>query len=238
VSPSECAYGLLLEPRPGVSEHPLSGVARVPVPVAIDAHWSLCEWGTPLRFRVHLLGHAADHRRVVEDALIEGFVEGTADACPVSLAVRGWSECQTRDVVSNVGAGTAIERLRISMLSPVRLLRQKKALDTFDLASVARDLMFRISVWGHYHEDLEWPQAWRFLQEDAAAVRIKDTDVCLVSFHRYSGRQDRVIPMKGLLGTVEIERVSPELALLLRFGEICGIGKGASIGLGRMQSTV
>lgn len=234
----ECAYGQLLQPQPAQSGLPLSGVERAPVPVAIDAPWKFYEPGAPLRFRVILLGDASLLRDTVTEALIEGFIGGVGPGSSlVSVVPRGWRDGRFGAVETDSTAEPVGRRLRILMVSPLRLVRNKKELATFDLESVVRDLGFRLAVWGHYHEGLEWPAPWRFLQDDAHAVRVTASDVRQVSFHRYSGRQDRVIPMKGLMGTVDLSGVSPDLALLLRAGELCGVGKGASIGLGRIRIT-
>jgi hypothetical protein len=229
----ECAYGRLLEPQPARSGLPLSGVARAPVPLAIDAPWGFHQPGEPLRFTVVLLGAAAALRDLVAEAISVGFAKGIGPGLhPVSVAALGWRD---RRAAVPGGGGSGERRLRVALLSPLRLVRDKRELATFDLGSLVRDVGFRLAVWGHYHQGMEWPAPWRFLLEDAQDVRVAYSDVRLVSFHRYSGRQGRAIPLKGLLGTVVLAGVSPDLALLLRAGEVCGIGKGASIGLGRLS---
>jgi len=231
--PGDCAYGRLLEPQPARSGLPLSGVARAPVPLAIDAPWGFYEPGEPLRFTVVLLGAAAALRDLVAEAIGVGFAKGIGPGLhPVSVAPLGWQD-RSAAVTGEGDSGEC--RLRITLLSPLRLVRDKRELASFDLGSLVRDLGFRLAVWGHYHQGMEWPAPWRFLLEDAQDVRVACPDVRLVSFHRYSGRQGRAIPLKGLLGTIVLAGVSPDLALLLRAGEVCGIGKGASIGLGRIR---
>jgi len=230
IHPKGCVYGRLLETHPAQSGLPLAGVERAPVPFAIDAPWSMYEPGGPLRFRMVLLGDAGALRDTVTEALIAGFVDGMDESrCPVSLVPGAW-----RDGRLGAAAETSGGAFRMVLTSPLRLVRRKKELAEFDLGAVVRDLGFRLAVWGCHHQGLEWPAPWRFLQDEAAAVRVTAAQVRQVSFHRYSGRQERVIPMKSLLGTVDLEGVSPDLTLLLHAGEVCGLGKGPSIGLGRI----
>jgi hypothetical protein len=99
---------------------------------------------------------------------------------------------------------------------------------------LVRDLNFRIAVWGCAYQGLPWAAAWTFLQDDAKAARVRVPQAEWVDFRRYSGRQARSLQLGGLLGSIEIEGASEELRLLLEAGCVCGAGKGASIGLGRM----
>jgi hypothetical protein len=231
--PDECPVGILMESRPPESCVPLSGVARAPSPLIIDAPWQLWEQGRDLRFRVTLIGKTARFHRLVEEVLIKGFVTGAFGArFPITVVPLGWRTGIMAKDSRNVTAGSS---MKVVIKTPVRLVRNKKELEDFELRSVVRDLSFRLSVWGHFYHGMEWPAVWRFLWQDAESVAVVRKSLRTVSFHRYSGRQGRAIPMKGLLGIVELDNVSPELNLLLRFAEICGIGKGTSIGLGRIE---
>jgi hypothetical protein len=75
----------------------------------------------------------------------------------------------------------------------------------------------------------------------ALSARVRDLDYrfsnCdIVSWVRGSRRQDRAIPMRGLMGTMEISGVSStdtELGLLLALGATCHIGADVAFGCGR-----
>lgn len=233
--PAECAWGLLMEPCPPKASVPLSRVARVPAPVVIEAPWDLWHPGHPLRFRMHLLGNAARWNGMVEEALLEGFSAGVGEPRrPAAFVCSGWIERRPASAGQAAERNGDSARVRLEFQTPIRLVRNGRELAEFDLASLVRDLTFRLAVWGHLYEGLAWPPVWWFLWEDAARTRMARSNIRTVSFHRYSGRQDRVIPMKGLLGAVELQSVSADLLALFRFGEVCGVGKGASIGLGRI----
>lgn len=234
--PNACAYGRLLEPRPGASGPPLSGVERAPVPLAIDAPWEMYEPGKPLRFRMILLGEAANLRGAVTEALSAAFMPGARGLLPTAPSVASaWQEGGAADSGARAFPLSARISVRIDFTTPVRIVREGKELEAFDLGSLVRDASFRLATWGHYHQGLEWPDPWRFLQDDAVAVRAVEQDIGLVRFRRYSGRQNRAIPMKGLLGWIRLAGVSADLALLLSAAALCGLGKGASIGLGRIR---
>ena len=59
-------------------------------------------------------------------------------------------------------------------------------------------------------------------------VRFKDLS-------RYSGRQKGYLKIGGLLGEVEIEGIDPESYRLLKMGELIGIGKQTTFGLGKIE---
>ena len=52
-------------------------------------------------------------------------------------------------------------------------------------------------------------------------------------WRRRSNRQDRTVPMGGLVGEIELEGDLSGLAPLLRLGEVMHVGKGATMGMGR-----
>ena len=59
--------------------------------------------------------------------------------------------------------------------------------------------------------------------------------LCLVRFQRFPICQGRRIPLAGLLGSVVLPEVSSRLFALLKAGEICGVGKGATMGQGSIS---
>ena len=59
-------------------------------------------------------------------------------------------------------------------------------------------------------------------------VRFKDLS-------RYSGRQKGYLKIGGLLGEVEIEGIDPQSYRLLKTGEVIGMGKQTSFGLGKIE---
>ncbi|MDZ7816540.1 MAG: CRISPR system precrRNA processing endoribonuclease RAMP protein Cas6 [Planctomycetota bacterium] len=52
---------------------------------------------------------------------------------------------------------------------------------------------------------------------------------------RYSARQKREIPLRGVIGSIECEGDIGALEPLLRAGEYIGVGKNTAFGLGRIK---
>jgi CRISPR/Cas system endoribonuclease Cas6 (RAMP superfamily) len=70
---------------------------------------------------------------------------------------------------------------------------------------------------------------------EARQVRVVEKDLRGVTWQRYSVRQQRRIPWEGFVGRVKYEgEVAPFLPYLL-LGEIVGVGKNCTFGLGRYR---
>jgi hypothetical protein len=189
--------------------------------------------------RIHLLGRAALLRGAVADGLAKGFGGGVGSGrTPWETTLLSWQQWQGDKHVAacaGVRGSAAPGRFTLRLRSPLRLVRNKLELREFDLRSLVRDLAFRLAVWGHFHEGLEWPEPWSFVDDEAAAVRIDRSELRWQEVPRYSGRQRREIPQGGLIGFVELSDVSFHLRLLLEMAQACGAGKGVSSGLGRLR---
>jgi hypothetical protein len=256
--PGSCAYGLLMEPRPRPAapeeerRAPLARVERVPSPVLVRAGWGRWRAEEPLRFQILLLGEAARHRGVVTEALRRALAGGTGSSRLAMRLLRAeWREggfgkngergptvlegARGNDGGSSIPGSAPRTGVTLELLTPLRLLREKIELRRFDLPALARNLGFRLAAWGHHHQGLPWPATWRSVLDDAAQTRVAAADVRWVRFRRWSSRQRRAIPMGGLLGRVEIDGATPALVRLLRTAQVCGAGKGPSVGLGRIR---
>lgn len=242
--PTECVYGRLWEPSPQEESRPLAGVARVPLPLAIDAPWEMVGAEERLRFRLHLMGSARQFQSEVESVLLKTLEAGRASiALNESKPAVTWLEGSGRALRSDLEQSTdsdpaARHNIRLDFHSPLRIVRRGVELPILDLGSLVRDLAFRISVWGRHYQGMDWPSPWLFLWTEARGVEVHQSRMKRIVFSRYSSRQRIRIPMSGLMGPAELKGVTPDLLLLLRLGEICGAGKGASIGLGRYDLVV
>jgi len=240
--PGACAYHALFASEGASAEGVLARVARVPSPCVVQADWEPA-WraGDRLVFSVCLLGRAVDHARDVARALEVSFAAGVGSgrvrmAMVRCLLSRGGLEGP--DPAGSRGGDPVPGHVRIELRTPLRLVRQKQPVRRFSLEELARDLNFRLAVWGSHHQGLPWAPRWVFLAEDARAARVVADDTRWVSFARYSATQRRAIPLGGLLGRVTLEGVTPRLLALLRAAEVMGAGKGGTIGLGRVRVEV
>ncbi len=224
-----CAYGRLFEPRPAKGTSPLASQRRATAPCLVRAPWTATT-NAPLRFAIILLGRHEEQASPVTTAIEAGFSEGVGRRrIPHRLQRATWSH----HTIST--ASSSLVYLRLELETPVRILRKKKERRRLLLDDLVRDILFRTAAWGHHHQGLPWLAPPPFLATDTTAATVALTEERFVTFARYSGRQRRVIRLGGLLGTLSLRNVSPELGLLLRAGLVCGVGKGGSIGLGSIK---
>ncbi len=225
--PDACLYGSLLEATPRTEGVPLARVARIPPPLVVDVAWQ--KWREDVshrRFRIFLLGSAADRA----EAFLQVLRAGAGRRLQLLDAfTRSFPPALFLEERSPQGP------VRVALRTPLRLVRQRRVLESFDLRTFVVNLCLRIAVWGHYFQGMDWPAPWRFLEQEAGRIRVITGSLRLVRFERFSARQGRRIPLAGLLGSVVLRQVSPQLFALLKAGEICGVGKGATIGLGRIS---
>lgn len=239
--PRACAYGYLFETRAPASSAPLSGVARIPSPLVLDVPWRKWRFDGELTGRLMLLGVASRFAPAISIGLERACRDGVGpERFVLALAPLRWSQYLlrsrlAREDIARVALGET--RITLELLTPLRIVRQSKLLMEFSLVELVRDLNFRVAVWGHYHQQLEWAPRWLSIAQAADQARVVDHDLRWASDVRYSARQQRELPRGGLVGRVEIENVAPDLLLLLRAGEVCGVGKGGSIGFGRIRVT-
>jgi hypothetical protein len=130
------------------------------------------------------------------------------------------------------------QALRIELLTPLRL----KVGD--DLVTPARlrfrdffsHLLRRVSLLTYFHTDTPLETGFRALVQAAEALDWQTADLSWQDWVRYSSRQDALLQMGGLVGTLTLpaaglERFWPYLWL----GQWTHVGKAAVMGLGRYQ---
>jgi CRISPR-associated endoribonuclease Cas6 len=237
--PQACGYAQIMEPAPPPSGL-LKRVARAPLPVAFDVRWRRWFPKEPLAFRVHLLGCTRSWQDAVSQALQEGFAtlgESGGVRCELAQSSawkQAWLGARLHEDEPEASAGDNNE-VPLQLLTPLRLVKQQREVAAFDFPLLVRNLSFRLAVWGHHYDGLAWPEPWVLLHEEAETVQVKPIEIRQAVFSRYSTRQQQQLRMAGFLGSVKLGGLTPSLITLLRLGEICGAGKGASLGLGRFR---
>lgn len=234
---AECAYARLFEARaaPGASTG-LRGVSRVPSPLAITAERT---GDRRLAVTLALLGRVGELRHVVEQCLDTSLMLGLGRTRrPFEIVSIGWRKSVVGDRLTGHREPSAPVRLQMRLLTPLRLVQEKRVLTELKLPVLVRDLMLRTASWGHYHQGLPWPPPWREVLSDSEEARVLGCRLILASTSRYSARQHQRIEMGGLVGNVDFENVRPSLLHLLTAGEVMHAGKGASMGYGRYRLAV
>jgi len=122
----------------------------------------------------------------------------------------------------------------LRFLSPAHLQRDKRLIHALDGPTLLSRLLRRLGSLLEYYE--AWsPQDFDFaaLISLAAQVRFSNQRLEPIAIDRYSNRQDRKHPLTGLVGSVVLSEIPPELWPYLVLGQWTHIGKGSTFGLGK-----
>jgi hypothetical protein len=193
---------------------------ELPSPWIIEA--DAC--GSDLLVRLRLFGFACDYATAAADAMARALQT-------IWLRSDDFSAHQTM-VCQSLPAESANGALALHFMTPVLLT---SANVTKQPRSLVTSLAARIAGLARWH-DLS-------LKLDRAALVATLGDLTFswirprrVRWRRHSSRQNRVIPMSGILGTLTLSGPSDALSLarlLLRFGSRCHIGADVAFGCGR-----
>lgn len=117
----------------------------------------------------------------------------------------------------------ATDAVTVTLLTPLKLVRDGRLLKTFTFANFARTLMRRVSSLAYHYEGAEPALDYRWLSMSSEEVRTAAADCRFVS---WNGRP------AGILGTVRFAGDLEPFHLLLQLGAATHLGKGASFGFG------
>ena len=144
--------------------------------------------------------------------------------------------------LSDTGAGLppapAAGSLRIELLTPLRLkvdngLVTAERLRFRDFFS---HLLRRVSLLSYFHTDTPLETDFRGLVQAAQAIDWQAIDLRWQDWTRYSSRQDALLQMGGLVGTLRLPTAGMEpFWPYLWLGQWTHVGKAAVMGLGRYQ---
>jgi len=114
---------------------------------------------------------------------------------------------------------------KVKLLTPLRIKREGRFLrpDTID----ARDILISLHKKRSFY-DGETPPIERF-------AKIAMKDLKFVDFARYSNRQKTKMKLGGIVGELLLSDLTPQTYELLKFGEIVGVGKLGTFGLGKIE---
>jgi len=121
----------------------------------------------------------------------------------------------------------------VEWLTPLRISIKGRPLRNIDFSSVFRSLMRRSAAMFTYHESAPLPY------DPNELVRLSDEAKTVLDntrwydWKRYSSRQDKDVPLGGVLGVVEYRNVRSELRPWLNIAERIHVGKGCTVGLGK-----
>jgi hypothetical protein len=130
---------------------------------------------------------------------------------------------------------TAIESLKISLHTPLRLKQNNKLGKTLPFHVLIRACLRRITAledaYGGGEPDLDY----RGLVQRAGQVTVSDSSIRWQKLSRWSNRQKREVSLSGLAGSITCQGELKEFLPILRYGQQVNIGKQTVFGLGKTE---
>lgn len=250
---ASCAYPYVFETPAGDAGETPASVDHAPHPyvLAPEPEWRPREvQGEAVE--VTLLGRGCDHWPYVLHALRQGAERGIGvERVPLQLVSAeeelpggGWRKSMSREGVLLAGRAWTPEpppmpaRLRVRLVTPLRVRREQDLVEPermgFDEFAAA--LLRRLALVSRFHTDTAWRLDHAGLRERARAARVLRQELTWQDWARYSSRQQKKIPMGGVVGFYELDTAGLEpLWPLLWAGQWTHVGKGAVMGLGRYK---
>ena len=250
---ASCVYPYVFETEAGQGEGGPKSVDQAPHPyvLAPEAAWErrLVRGET---VEVTLLGQGTAQWAYVLHALRQGAERGIgAERVPLRLvsaeqetAEGGWRRAMSGEGVLLAWRGWTPQapampgRVRVKLETPVRVRREQDLVEPermgFDefVAAVLR----RLALLSRFHTGEAWRLDHAGLREAARGARVLGQELEWQDWARYSSRQQKKVPMGGVVGSYEVEMEGlEELWPLLWLGQWTHAGKGAVMGLGRYR---
>lgn len=125
-------------------------------------------------------------------------------------------------------------RIRLRLVTPLKLMREGRTLRHFSFSIFMRTLMRRVSSLASYYCDDSISADFRWLASLCETVTVSDSSIRWMEWG--GGKQGG--KFAGLTGDVVLTGVPEEFIPFLLLGELLNVGKGAAFGLGRFSVDV
>lgn len=248
---ASCTYPYVFETPAGEAGEAPASVDHAPHPyvLAPEPEWRPREVKGET-VEVTLLGRGCDQWPYVLHALRQGAERGIGvERIPLRLVSAeeelpggGWRRSMSAKGVLLAGPAWTPEappmpaRLRVRLLTPLRVRREQDLVEPermgFDEFVAA--LLRRLALVSRFHTETAWRLDHAGLRERARQARVTRQELKWQDWARYSSRQQKRIPMGGVVGFYELDTAGLEpLWPLLWAGQWSHAGKGAVMGLGR-----
>ncbi len=131
-------------------------------------------------------------------------------------------------------AADEVTSARLEFVSPLRLRVNGQYSLNPGFTFIVQTLLRRIHLLSTIHGGANGDSGWlRPLYECADKIRVRRVNFVPRRLERFSGRQQHLIPMHGVVGSVEIEGRLAPLVPFLQVGEWLHVGSGTALGLGK-----
>jgi CRISPR-associated endoribonuclease Cas6 len=253
---SNCAYAYIFETSPGAEADRMKKYTTVPHPFVIkNPSQQLVNNGDHFHLDLTLIGKANQYLAYIVQTFIKAgkigikkdrgkFVAHTLSQFVNNQWVPVWTENDTRIKIQKNELQTippVPEKLKIDFVTPLKIMQQGKLVtaQNFTFSHLFHSLSRRISMLAYFHEDVDFELDFNALLEQADRVETLDKVMELVKWKRYSSRQNKVMEVNGIKGSITVKLENhPELWPFIWLGSQVHAGKLTSMGLGeyRIQS--
>jgi len=205
-----CVYPYLFETAPDTEGGILAGCDRVPNPFVLAPSWNeshLGREGGETGLRLVLIGRAVEHAGVARQALVEAGLRGLGpDRAALDLVAI--------DSVSLSPTPPCRERVEIALLTPLRLVEAGRLVGPGALRPrhLLLSLLRRVSTLAERHGGALLDLDYRALKERAEPPEVA-AELRWVEWARWSGRQQTLLRMGGLLGSLVLPLAGLEAVL-------------------------
>lgn len=131
-------------------------------------------------------------------------------------------------------AGNGPQAARISLLTPTRITYDGKPARTPEFHSIIRSLLRRISSLCYFHHGFAYEADFPAIIERSVQVALVENRTRWFNWERYSSRQEKKVPLGGLVGEAVYRGPLAEFWPLLRLAELLHLGKGTVFGQGKL----
>lgn len=247
-----CVYTTLFETRPPPGAGVMTRYERAPHPfvfvVGLDDGGPVIAGPARLRIGLRLFGDAMRAApfalRALEEAAERGLgaartpfrliSAGEEGASPAPHVGEAWRPLRPRPAPSPFP-----DRVDLRFVTPLRLKKDNRLVtpDTLTGPDIAMNAVRRLGLisgfFGGGTEGMDFPA----LKRAAGAVRLVDKRLQWRDLVRRSSRQDARLGIGGVVGEARLEvGDDPALAKALAWAPLLHVGKGASMGLGRIEA--
>lgn len=126
----------------------------------------------------------------------------------------------------------AADSLTLRFITPTRIVRNEKLVDTPTFQDIFRTLLRRLSLLSYFHCGQELQADYKGLIERSGNIKSIASSLKWHDWERYSTRQDERMTLGGFLGEMTFEGDLAEFIPFFIAGEMVHVGKGTGFGLG------
>jgi len=248
-----CAYSYIFEGLPPENREFMRLYPHIPQPFVLIADMGLdtsIHSGQPLQFGMRLFGKAIELFPYIVYSLLEIGKQGagkdripfcintiTQPLCGRTLYEDG-STCLGTLEKENPPASNLVpeKNLVVEFVTPTKIQIDGKEAASIEFETLIKTALRRISILSYFYgTPLDPKFSLNELLEGMEKIEKVSEKTQIYEFSRFSGRQKKQVPLKGIVGKVVFAGNWACCRAILELAGIFNIGKATSFGFGRIQ---